>query len=202
MLRRHRVVDALRTEYQRRYGSLRPLTQNSHARPLASDSPPPTATIPELEAAKGEILSHLSEVKRDEEVASRELLLVLTTRDEIGDEIRKLRQLLIQELNDKGELRRKIAALEMERAELSQRVAELTQVLMLLGHDRLGLTESENELNNRRAELYFAWARSQEVRSSKQAESIHGLKAEVAGLEDKLKAAEQLIMTLGASRNL
>ncbi|KJK56773.1 hypothetical protein [Saccharothrix sp. ST-888] len=66
--------------------------------------------------------------------------------------------------------------------------------------DKLDLTQEENTLNDRRAELYFAWARSEEAKNAtaiKQlTERIQCLTAQLADRENKLAAADRLIVSL------
>ncbi|WP_441249254.1 hypothetical protein [Kitasatospora sp. McL0602] len=191
-------VSRLQIEYRRTYGSLR--QPPPRVRPPARDARalPSSATLLELEAAKGEVQEQLSEIGDQETATSHELLAAIAVRDGVKDAIDRLAQQLAQERSDKDRLRREITALEQERNDLNQRIFHLNQELLLMREEKLGLTQEESTLNDRRAELYFAWARSEENAATVRQlnDRIQLLTAQIADSERRRLAADQLIRTL------
>ncbi|MCM2389578.1 hypothetical protein [Streptomyces albipurpureus] len=189
-------VARLRVEHQRRHGSLKQPPPTTRSAAPMSRSLPPTATISDIDAAQGAVKDDLSQIDQLATAASQELLVSIDARDQIADEIADLKRQLRQKHIRKDELRREIVSLEQERDELNQRIAHLRQELMLMREDRLGLVEEESELNDRRARLFFEWARSEEAKNAVSAKQLEQLSAQLTTTEAMLKAADQLILRL------
>jgi chromosome segregation ATPase len=168
--------------------------------------PGPDATIPELEAAKVEVQDQRSYIEEQEKPLSSDLRRIFDARALIGDEIERLAQLVAQGHEDKLALQRRIAVLEKERAELSRKIVQLRDQLSSMRGERLSLTAEESKLNDRRADLYFAWARSEELKANglkrQLADTVRQHAVEVSDREQKLAAADQLIVGLRSPRAL
>lgn len=168
--------------------------------------PGPDATIPELEAAKVEVQDQRLRIERQEKELSSNVRQFFDARVLIDDEIARLSQLLAQGDEDKRALQQRIEGLEKERAELSSKIVQLRDELSSMRRERLSLTVEESELNDRRADLYFAWARSEELKANgltrQLADTVRQHAVEVSEREQKLAAADQLIVGLRSSRAL
>lgn len=189
-------VARLRVEQQRKHGSLRQSPSSSRSTAPESRSLPPAATISEVEEAQGAVKDDLSQIDQLATAASQELLVTIDARDGIADEIDRLTRQLQQNRIHNDQLRGEIASLERERDELSQRIIQLRQELVLLQEDRLQLMREDSALNDRKAHLYFTWARSEEAKSAATARMLEQLQARLTHTETMLKAADQLILRL------
>ncbi|MPY62446.1 hypothetical protein [Streptomyces spongiae] len=155
-------------------------------------------TISDLDAAEEDLHEQVAERRQRESETRRELFAVLEARADLSDRIGALREQLGRERGRNEELRRRVAALEAECQEHTRGIERLQDELRALREERVVLLEKLNGLNLRRCELYFSWARDEEARRRRVEEEHRAKDSELRVLQDRLAAAEALLMSMYA----
>ncbi|MFJ3306430.1 hypothetical protein ACIPSA_25565 [Streptomyces sp. NPDC086549] len=155
-------------------------------------------TISELDAAKEDLHEQVAQRQQRESDTRRELFAAMEARADLSDRIGALREQLGRERGRNEELRRRVAALEAECREHTHGIQRLQDELRELREERVVLLEKLNELNLRRCELYFSWARDEEDRRRKAEHEYRAKDSELSALQDRLTAAEALLVTMAS----
>lgn len=157
-------------------------------------------SIPDLDAAEEDLQDQAAKRSRREGEARKELLSALEARADLTDRLLELHEQLGRERGRNDELRRRVAGLEAELDEYSERIERLQDELRAAQDQRLVLLEKLNSLHTRRAELYFTWAREEEsqrraVETGREV-VLRERDLEVQQLRERLTAAEGLLKSV------
>ncbi len=119
----------------------------------------------ELEAAREEIQDKIRRSREREQAAHEEYYSKFEERAEIEERIRRLEARLAAEWGNRADLEIQIRYLEAERARLTARIEELEVELSQTRATLLRLSEESNQINERRVEYVYEWARAEEFRA-------------------------------------
>lgn len=161
-------------------------------------------SIPDLDAAEEDLQDQAAKRSRREGEARKELLFALEARADLTDRLLDMHEQLGRERGRNDELRRRVADLEAELDDYSERIEGLQDELRAVQDERLVLLETLNGLHTRRAELYFTWAREEE-RQRRAVETgrevvLRERDLEVQDLRERLSAAEGLLNSVMESQ--
>ena len=122
-------------------------------------------SLPELEAAREEIQGKIQRNRTQEHEAHEEYYDVFEKRARVEEQIKNLETKLSVERRDRVGLEAQIRYLEAERARLTARIEELEVKLSRTRATLLKLAEESDQINERRVEYVYEWARSEEFRA-------------------------------------
>jgi len=131
-------------------------------------------TTGQLDAAVDSIRAQIADLKEHHQQAQESILDALDQRTERTAEINRLRKQLenVREESathaaEAADLKIRIADLETERAELTRQIETLEIELTCVDKKTRELLERADQINERRVQLYFEWARDEESRRLK-----------------------------------
>jgi chromosome segregation ATPase len=166
------VIDALQGDVREFHGAwlavkeaqdpLNPPSLHAAAAPAEREVRTLPSNLSEVESARADVQDRLEDQWRNEWASREELSRTEQERNRLLEQIEEMRQQVEHSAASQAELERYIADLEIERSQLGRRITVLQTEIRRTVDERLELLEDESELNERRAQLYFDWARHEE----------------------------------------
>jgi hypothetical protein len=134
-------------------------------------------SLPEIEAAHEEVHEKIDRNRSRERETNEEYYNKFEERAEVEEQIKNLeskRAKLRVRLKEKASLKAQVQALEADRARLTIRIGELEVELSRTRATLLELSQEADQINERRVEYIYEWARAEEFKAITLERQIRG----------------------------